>query len=84
MMSPHEKWNEVIDAEVRSTLASILGRPDDPEAERVTVEVAPEDPGTLLVNWPESMHSADVRTNVRDAVKAALPPEFRYMKVTIT
>jgi hypothetical protein len=81
--------NQLAEHACRAVFVRLLALPDDPQAERVSIEVAPEasgadgEPGIVLVNWPESSGAPEAET-VRDAVLAALPDDFKGWKVEIT
>jgi hypothetical protein len=51
---------------------------------RVTIELAPEDPDTIVVNWADSRWDTQLRSAVKDAVRAALPRAYQDHKIIVT
>lgn len=70
--------NAELETACRPVLSRALALPDDPHADRASVSVAEDDPElrTMVVHWPEALHSEDERENIKAALLEALPPEL--------
>jgi hypothetical protein len=69
---------------VTAAAVRVLATTDEPEQSAgVHVDVAPVTPRSIIIRWPESMHSAELRTSVKHAALEALVKELLGYEVDI-